>query len=149
MLMSESARAIDDLRHVAQLLEARHDDPAAARVAAGLRAYEADAGRTRLDAILRLTQCGGAGPWWLAEARRQRDAALRELYEAHFPDQAPEEAAKLITRLADRRRGVRTPPRGTHEELVDAALRSGAKFPKARRLASILCNSPPGMNYTE
>lgn len=117
---------------------------AAAYFVRAFEEYEAGAssGMT-LDKALGVAATAGAGPWWIQEGRVRRDAALRELHRTCFASQPPTEAAKLITRLADRRRRATWPPTGPHEQLIDTALRAGPKFPKARRLASILGNSVP------
>ena len=133
--------AINHLRTIRRAAEAGTPLPgdAAGWLVAGAQRYEAGAplGLT-LDRALNLSNVGGAGPWWIAEARRIRDDSLRQLHRTCYAGQPPAEAARLIMRLADRRRRATTGPCGPHETLIDMALRTGVKFPKARRLATIL-----------
>jgi hypothetical protein len=44
----------------------------------------------------------GGVPWWLEEAMRRRDAALRELARTHFPEATPSAQARQIHTLAVR-----------------------------------------------
>jgi hypothetical protein len=141
MDMPDALEAIAELRNVAVALE-QSDDPALARHAAAIRTYETEAptGRT-LDDVLGLAQRGGAGPWWIQEARTRRDQAIRRVREGFYGNHELTEAIGEIERLAARRMMARTPPVNHKEELIDAALRTGVKFPGRQRLRELLTSA--------
>lgn len=126
------------LRAAAALLEQSESDDAA-RVAAAIRLYEREAplGRS-LDDALGLTARGGAGPWWEQECRNRRDGLIRALRREFFSDLGVSSAATEIATLANVRRHAIAPPRNRQEAMVDAALRTGVKFPGQKRLTAML-----------
>ena len=97
----------------------------------------------------------GGVPWWLEEAIRCRDAALRELADRHFADLSVAARARRIHVLAvrygasawrhDRQREA--PPerhRGTPAEWLWRAFRSGAPMPICeRQLRNVLAHPTP------
>lgn len=146
-------RPIDDLREAARLLDAE-GSPAAKRVAAGLRRYEAMAkdGMT-LDLALNLSPAPGHDAWWTVEAVERRNALIRELGSRCFADlpitRQAEEIAKVAqtyqaTAWARNRRKAPAELRFADDvqRHVDAILRAGprAKVPGKRQLQTILGN---------
>ncbi|MFQ5786028.1 MAG: hypothetical protein ACE5H8_14570 [Alphaproteobacteria bacterium] len=86
----------------------------------------------------------GGVPWWLEEAIRMRDAALRALAECFFADLSPGAQARNIRRIASRYaasawridRDRETMPRhyrGTVKEFLWIAFTSGATMPLGER----------------
>jgi hypothetical protein len=101
--------------------------------------------RTRsVDEALGLRFARGGVPWWLEEAMRKRDGALRELAEMHCPDLSVTAQARRIHELGTRyeRTAWRSdraqdwmPPAyvGTADELMWRAFNSGAPMPISER----------------
>jgi len=97
-----------------------------------------------------LTQGHGGVPWWRERAIRQRDAALRDLAEAHFSELSTYARAKAVAQVSARYGAICWPRdealdempcryRGTHKEQLWRAFRSGAKMPVSeRRLRTLL-----------
>lgn len=125
---------IGDIRRAIIVLEAS-DDPAARRVAAGLRHYDAERGATTTDKALRVASMPGKTTWWATEALDRRTAAIRAIREREFPDMGVTAASREIAKLG--RRYVRSSRR---DPLLDAVTANGRDFPKERRIRDILGN---------
>jgi hypothetical protein len=94
-------------------------------------------------------------PWWLEEAIRRRDAALRELATGHFADLSVAARARQIHSISvrygaaawrhDRGRDARPERyRGTPAEFLWRAFKSGAPMPVCeRQLRNILARREP------
>jgi hypothetical protein len=92
----------------------------------------------------------GGVPWWREAAIRERDEALRQLADRHFPDELPSDKAKNVFRLALRyaasgwrwdqhREGMPENYLGTPREFLWRAFKSGATMPIGeRRLRTVL-----------
>ena len=103
-----------------------------------------------LNEAFGVIQGHGGVPWWRERAIRIRDAALRELSGAHFPELSVYSRAKAIAGLSERYattawprdRQCDTMPeryRGTPKEPLWRAFRSEAKMPVSeRRLRTLL-----------
>ena len=136
----DSAQSIARLRSLAAALQRI---PAAAWFAEALACYEIGAqdGLT-LDRALGLVPPPGGEPWWDAERRTRRDAAIRALREQHFADLGVTRAAQQIATRGKRlqatawQREQRQAAAG--DELLIAALATGAPFPGARRIRDII-----------
>lgn len=117
--------------------------PAAAWFAEAVARYEIEAeGGMSLDRALGLAAPAGGEPWWEAERRTRRDAAIRALREQHFADLGVTKAAQQIATRGKRlqatawQREQRQAAAG--DELLIAALATGAPFPGARRIRDII-----------
>lgn len=97
-----------------------------------------------VDEAFGLRFARGGVPWWLEEAQRQRDAALRELASRHFAGLSVSAQARLIRSLANRYAGTawrfdrerQIPPdgyAGTAHEWLWLAFASGAPMPIGER----------------
>src|SRR5262249_44183062 len=97
-----------------------------------------------LDEAVGLKFARGGVPWWLEEAQRQRDGALRELASRHFPGVSVSAQASRIRLLALRYAGSawrfdrerQTPLdgyAGTTHEWLWLAFASGAPMPIGER----------------
>jgi hypothetical protein len=130
--------AIADLRQVAAQLE-QSGDRLLERHAAALHRYDEEArlGLT-LDDALGLSQRGGAGAWWVQEARARRDEAIRLVATRFYGNHDPGSAADEIARDAGRRMVARSAAVTEKEALIDAALRAGPRFPGQQRLRQLL-----------
>lgn len=103
-----------------------------------------------IEEALGLKYARGGVPWWLEEAIRKRDAALRDLAAEHLSHLSAGEKAKVVNRMAIRYAAAgwrfdkqRTcPPRqyaGTEKEYLWIAFKSGATMPIGeRQLRNIL-----------
>ena len=95
-----------------------------------------------LDRALGLVPPPGGEPWWEAERRTRRDAAIRALREQHFADLGVTQAAQQIASRGRRLQATRWDREGRiaapGDELLIAALASGAPFPGARRIRDII-----------
>ncbi len=106
--------------------------------------------RRSIEDALGLVWSRGGVPWWLDEAMRKRDAALRELAQRFYCGQAVSRQAAAIYRAALRYAGSRwhsdcaaeqLPPEhsGTPYEWLWRAFKSGAAMPLGdRQLRHIL-----------
>ena len=120
------------LRRVAAVLRA-NADPDAAWLVAGIDRYQDEAGAgVTLDGMLGLSRRGGAGPWWIAEARERRDQAVREMRVIAFGEMEPPQAAVAI-RAAVRRRRQGAAAATAAEVLADRVLRTGVALPTSRK----------------
>ncbi|MGI4944431.1 MAG: hypothetical protein ACRYHQ_28380 [Janthinobacterium lividum] len=136
----DSAQSMARLRGLAAALQRI---PAAAWFAEVLARYEAGAedGLT-LDRAFGLAPPAGGEPWWDAERRTRRDAAIRALHEQCFADLGVTKAAQQIASRGRRlqatawQREQRQAVAG--DELLIAALATGAPFPGARRIRDII-----------
>jgi hypothetical protein len=143
--MTSPAHPIHRLRRVAAALECGRppDDGDRLWFCAAVREYEAaaPAGCT-FDRAAGLTPNRGRAPWWVDEARQQRDAVIRRMRDQLFPELRISEAAQQIARLLGRRRALRSAGDSAltdpHRELVAAALSSGAVPLSTRRIEEIL-----------
>jgi hypothetical protein len=117
--------AIDDLRHAVTVLK-REGSAVAVRVAEGVERYiaEASAGLS-LDGALGVATRSGNRPWWRAEQKARRAAAISRVAGEYFSDLSAAAAADEITRAARRERGARNDS--------DAARQAAAKRPAVRR----------------
>ena len=117
--------------------------PAAAWFAEAFAFYEARAedGMT-LDRALGLVPPPGGEPWWDAERRTRRDAAIRALREQCFADLGVTRAAQQIATRGRRLQATRWDREGRvpaeGDELLIQALATGAPFPGARRIRDII-----------
>lgn len=138
--MRDSTASIAHLRSLAAALA---HIPHAAWFVKAVARYEAEAedGMT-LDRALGLVPPPGGEPWWDAERRTRRDAAIRALREQHFADLGVTQAAKQIATRGKRlqatawQREQRQAAAG--DEFLIAALATGAPFPGARRIRDII-----------
>jgi len=130
-------RSITDLRHAAALL-AGMADPAAARVAAALRRYEAEAAfGVTLEQAAGLARAPGKTPWWEVEKAERRAAALRAIRDKSFAHIGNIKAAREIASKG--RRYETRASRAASDPLYEAVLHSGG-FPQWRRIYDILCS---------
>jgi len=135
-----STTAIARLRRLAAAL-ARTPD--AAWFAEAFARYEAEAqdGMT-LDRALGLVPPPGGEPWWDAERRTRRDAAIRTVREQCFADLGLTRAAQQIATRGRRLQATRWDREGRlpapGDDLLIAALATGAPFPGARRIRDII-----------
>jgi hypothetical protein len=143
--------SIDNLREVARRCSAGEPLPAGLSAWLGKSLGEFLSHRQRsIEAALGLVWPRGGVPWWLEEAMRQRDAALRELALRFYGGQAVSRQAAAIYRAALRYAASRwrrdrgseaLPPEhlGTPYEWLWRAFKSGAAMPIGdRQLRHIL-----------
>ena len=117
-------------------------DPDVAWLTDLIERYQAEAGSLTLDDALGLSRRGGAGPWWVVEARERRDAAVRELHASFFASLDRPAAAKVILQLSRRRRESRAPASGGRDALMDAVLRSSGRFPTTEKGIQAILGNP-------
>lgn len=142
---------IDNLREVARHCSAGEPLPASLSAWLGKSLGEYLSHRQRsIDDALGLVWPRGGVPWWLEEAMRKRDAALRELAHRFYCGQAVSRQAAAIYRAALRYAGSRwrhdraadelpAEHRGTPYEWLWHAFKSGATMPIGdRQLRHIL-----------
>jgi hypothetical protein len=142
---------IDNLREVARRCSAGEPLPAGLSAWLGKSLGEFLSHRQRsIEGALGLVWPRGGVPWWLEEAMRTRDAALRELARRFYGGQAVSRQAAAIYRDSLRyaasrwrrdRRGEELPPEhlGTPYEWLWRAFKSGAAMPIGdRQLRHIL-----------
>jgi len=103
-----------------------------------------------VDEALGLRFAKGGVPWWLEEAMRERDAALRLLVERFFPAESTSARAFHVHEMSERyaaanwiadrlRSELPDRYRGTAKEYLWRAFKSGAPMPLGeRRLRTIL-----------
>lgn len=96
-----------------------------------------------LDVALGLGRPGRHG-WWTVEARKRRDALLRELRQRQYPHLDDGEAARQIATLARRANGaaVIVRPAAEANDLLLSALCTGLGIPGAKQLRAIIGKSP-------
>lgn len=137
--------AIDNLREILRRCHTgeRLPRPVAAWLARALDEFLSHR-RHSLDEALGLKSPKGGVPWWLEEAIRRRDQALRGLARCHFPTLSVSGQAARIRALAlryaastwrfDRECGS-MPERyaGTDKEWLWSAFKSGAPMPICER----------------
>jgi hypothetical protein len=137
--------AIDNLREIVR--RCRTGEPLSGDLAAWLaRSLDEFLTHRRhsLDEALGLKGAKGGVPWWLEEAIRRRDQALRRLAQCHFPALSVSgQAARIRTsalRYAasawrfDRERGSMPESyAGTDKEWLWSAFKSGAPMPICER----------------
>lgn len=117
--------------------------PAAARFTEAVACYEAGAqdGLT-LDRALGLVPPPGGEPWWEAERRTRRDAAIRAVREQCFADLGLTKAAQQIATRGRRLQTTRWDREGRlpapGDDLLIAALATGVPFPGERRIRDII-----------
>lgn len=132
--------SITDLRRAAALL-AGMSDPAAARVAAALRRYEAEASfGVTLEQAAGLARAPGKTPWWEAEAIERRDTALRAMRDQHCAHLTITQAARQLATMGRRyQAGAGRRDRLAHpsKTLFDVVVQAGG-FPRERRILDIL-----------
>ncbi len=142
---------IDRLRHVATLCH--HGGPLPRDLAdwlgCGINRFLARKSKD-LDGALGIVQAQGGLPWWREDAIRQRDAALRQLWQQTCPlDSVTARARKIAAMLRrygasawriDRERAAMPPNyAGTAHEFLWRAFRTGAAMPLGeRQLRTIL-----------
>ncbi len=142
---------IDNLREVARRCSAGEPLPASLAAWLGKSLDEfLSHRRCSIEDALGLVWPRGGVPWWLEEAMRKRDAALRELAQRFYCGQAVSRQAAAIYRAALRYAGSRwrsdraaeeLPPEhcGTPYEWLWRAFKSGAAMPIGdRQLRHIL-----------
>lgn len=138
-------RAIDNLREIARRCRSCESLPDDLSVWLGNSLNEFLSHQRRsIDEALGIKRARGGVPWWLEEAMRQRDAALRELASLHFDSLSISARAQMIYRLACRyaasawlrdRRAESMPPLygGKPQEWLWRAFKSGAPMPICER----------------
>jgi hypothetical protein len=114
-----------------------------------------------VDEALGLRFAKGGVPWWLEEAMRTRDTALRELAERFLPGESTSARAAWIRAASDRYAAIgwiadRDRPemperyRDSAREYLWRAFKSGASMPLGeRRLRSILAGLAPATDALE
>ena len=146
-------QTIENLRQVARYLSEREmlPEPLARWLASSLGEFLHHR-RSSLDDALGLHSSRGGVPWWLEEAIRRRDAALRQLARQFYPGSSPTARARSIRTRAlryaasawqhDRAREAMPPEYVAHEnEWLWRAFKSGAPMPIGeRRMRHILGN---------
>jgi hypothetical protein len=145
--------AIDNLREIALRCRSCESLPADLSAWLGTSLNEFLSHRRRsIDDAFGITRARGGVPWWMEEAMRRRDAALRELGGRHFATLSLSAQARAIRTLALRyaasawlrdRRAESMPAEhgGTPQELLWRAFKSGARMPIGeRQLRHIMSN---------
>lgn len=149
---------IENLRRIARCVREGIDLPAdlAAWLERSLSEF-LDHRCTSIDEALGLRFAKGGVPWWLEEAMRARDAALRELAERFLHDESTNARAAWIHVASERyaaagwiadreREAMPERYRGNAKEYLWRAFKSGAAMPLGeRRLRSILAGLGPAL----
>jgi hypothetical protein len=145
--VSTSSAPIDRLRRLARALETGAPPEAADGVwlSQAIRQYEDGAATgLGLEHALGLVPAPGQERWWTVEARRDRDALIRQYRDEAFSNLSIAAAAREIV-LAGRRyqastwrldKDGRTP--GPNHQRLAQVLATGAPFPGVRRVQAIL-----------
>ena len=137
-----STAAIAHLRRLAAAL-ARIPDTAWFAEAFALYEAGAEDGMT-LDRALGLVPSRGGEPWWAAERRSQRDAAIREVHAKHFADLGVTNAARQIAMRARRLQAIKRNREermsAAGDDLLNEALNTGVPFPQVRQIQTIIRN---------
>ena len=84
---------------------------------AGVRAAYLDHRCRSMDEAFGLRWPKGGVPWWLEEGIRERNRALVELGEVHFPERSAAARAKAIVRLSRRYAAANWPHDSLHREM--------------------------------
>jgi hypothetical protein len=144
-------QVIENLRQVARHLSERETlpEPLAQWLASSLGEFLGHR-RASLEEAFGLRSARGGVPWWLEEAMRQRDAALRQLAVRFYPSSSPTARAHAIHTRAlryaasawsrDRSQDAMPPDYvGRENECLWRAFKSGAPMPIGeRRMRHIL-----------
>jgi len=137
--------AIDNLREIARRCQLGESLPADLSVWLGTSLNEFLSHRQRsIDDALGIRRARGGVPWWMEEAMRRRDAALRELAGRHFASLSLSAQARAVHTLSiryaatawlfDRRaKTMPTEHGGKPRELLWRAFKSGAPMPIGER----------------
>lgn len=145
------------LEHIGKLRQIAHHcmsgqklpDDLSLWLGTGLQRFLDQECRSLNEALDLRTDRGGV-PWWMEEAIRTRDSALRDIARYCFPDEAKTGRARRVQQMTvryaasawrfDRERETMPPNyRGTPKEHLWCAFRSGAAMPiSERQLRNIL-----------
>ena len=137
--------AIDNLREIARRCQSSESLPTDLSVWLGTSLDEFLSHRQRsIDDAFGIRRARGGVPWWMEEAMRRRDAALRELARRHFASLSLSAQARAIQTLSRRyaasawlfdRRTKAMPAEygGKPHELLWRAFKSGAPMPIGER----------------